>query len=165
MTAAAGHWWWVIPLASFLGGGVVAWGLGLFFTYLIAQPVISVCLDKSKGSTGITPLLVKLEEKGEWTFSHNVRYLRLRIENTGLSSVRDCCGLITGLKKHTADKGQVVPPQEVFHLGWAHHTESRMRDIPRGRLLLHGYRHIRPTLADATSSAVCRLSNIAVSVL
>ena len=117
---------------------MTAWGLGLFVTYLVRHPVISVCLDNNKGCTGITPLVELQEQTDEEgrrvqvaRFLHDVRYFRLRVENPGLASIKDCCGLITRLKKRTAH-GETVPPQEVFHLGWAHHTQSRMRDIPRG---------------------------------
>jgi hypothetical protein len=78
--------------------------------------------------------LYKLDEDGKPTdqYSHEARYLRLHIENTGLSSIRDCCGLITKITKHTADKGQIIRPQEVIYLGWSHYPESKTRDIPRG---------------------------------
>jgi hypothetical protein len=122
-----------IAILAFAGGSVMAAGITAFVKHCIFHPVISVCLDRRKGCTGRVPLY-KLDEKGQLTgqYSHDAQYLRLRIENTGLSSIRDCCGLITGLTKHTADKGQVVPPQEVFYLGWAHHSESKTRNIPRG---------------------------------
>jgi hypothetical protein len=116
---------WVAILA-FAGGSLSAAAIGAFVKHCIFHPVISVCLDRKKGCTGQVPLYIGTQ------YSHEARYLRLRIENTGLSSIKDCCGLITGLTKHTADKGQTVPPQEVFYLGWAHNPESRMRDIPRG---------------------------------
>jgi hypothetical protein len=117
---------WVAVIA-FAGGSVAAAGVTAFVKHCVFHPVISVCLDRRKGCTGQVPLYTPTGQ-----YSHEARYLRLRIENTGLSSIRDCCGLITGLAKHTADKGTSVPPQEVFHLGWSHHPESRTRDIPRG---------------------------------
>jgi len=120
MTAVADHWWWVIPLASFLGGGVTAWGLGLFVTYLVRHPVISVCLDNNKGCTGITPLVELQEQTDEEgrrvqvaRFLHDVRYFRLRVENPGLASIKDCCGLITGIKKRTAH-GRLFHPKRYF---------------------------------------------------
>ena len=41
--------------------------------------------------------------------SHPARYLRLQIENAGLSSIKDCSGYITKITKRT-DKGQSPPP-------------------------------------------------------
>src|SRR5947207_1453515 len=75
----ADQWWWVIPVAGFLGGGVTAWGIGFFVTHLVRHPVISVCLDKNKGCTGVAPL-VRVEKKGDFyevRHLYDVRYLRL----------------------------------------------------------------------------------------
>jgi hypothetical protein len=55
---------------------------------------------------------------------------RLHVENTGFSTIKDCCGYIIRLTKRTS-KGQIVPHQEVLDLGWAH-KNTNPRDIPRG---------------------------------
>jgi hypothetical protein len=117
-------------LVAFLGGGVTAWGLGLFVTHWILHPVIGVHLDEKKGSYGPVPLY-KQDKDGNQTHSHDGRYLRLYVENTGLSSVKDCCGFITKITKST-NKGETTPRSEVLDLGWSHHGHSRTRSIPRG---------------------------------
>jgi hypothetical protein len=115
---------------SFLGGGVIAWGVGLIWTHWIMRPVVSVRLDEKRGCYGPTQVFVTHED-GRQTYSYDVRFLRLLVENTGLSSIKDCCGYITKLTKRT-DKGDVVPKQEIISLGWAHHAHSSARSIPRG---------------------------------
>jgi hypothetical protein len=61
--------------------------------------------------------LYKLDERGRPTgqYSHDARYVRLRIENTGLSSIRDCCGLTTELAKYTPPtKARLFPLRRFF---------------------------------------------------
>ena len=58
------------------------------------------------------------------------KYLRLVIENTGKSSVKDCSGYITKISK--SSEGRPIPPeQEVLQLGWSHKSVDP-RSIPRG---------------------------------
>jgi hypothetical protein len=119
-----------IALLAFAGGSLMATSLSAFVTHLLFHPVISVRLDERKGSYGIVPLY-KPGLDGSPAFSHDARFLRLHIENTGYSSVKACSGYITKLTKHT-DKGQDIPTEEILDLGWAHHGHSNTRDIPRG---------------------------------
>lgn len=118
-------------VTGFLGGSVVAWTLNQVVTHGIMRPVISVNLDEKRGCYGPTELLVT-DKDGEQT-SHSVRFLRLLVENTGLSSIKDCCGYITKLTKRTGkEEEEIVPKQEIIDLGWAHHAHSSARSIPRG---------------------------------
>ena len=71
------------------------------------------------------------DKQGNVIDNPQARYFRLHVENTGLSSVKDCCGFMTKLTRHT-DKGQTIPVEEILDLGWAHHPNSNTRDIPRG---------------------------------
>ena len=86
------------PLASFLGGGVAAWGIGFIVTNWIRQPVISVQLDAAKGSHAEAKDYW-LNSEGKITHTTDARYLRLHIENTGLSTVKDCSGYITKIRR------------------------------------------------------------------
>lgn len=97
-----------------------------FATHCLFHPVISVRLDEKRGSYGSVPLVDRVTGQQ----SHQAKYLRLHVENTGFSTIKDCCGYIIRLTKRTS-KGQIVPHQEVLDLGWAH-KNTNPRDIPRG---------------------------------
>jgi hypothetical protein len=58
------------------------------------------------------------------------RYLRLKVANTGLSSIKACSGYIIGITKH-ASGTKTISQQEVVTLGWANHGLGA-RDLPRG---------------------------------
>jgi hypothetical protein len=118
-------------LIGFVGGSLAAAAISAFVEHCIFHPVISVCLDREKGSYGPVPFYTKPDEQGRKTHTHDGRYLRLRIENTGLSSIKDCCGVITQFTKRTAT-GTSSPQTEVIDLGWSHYDRSNMRNIPRG---------------------------------
>jgi hypothetical protein len=94
MAAAAADWWWVIPLASFLGGGVVAWGLQSLIANWITHPIISVRLDESKGSTGEVTVTT-VDNQDNVISRHQAKDIRLHVENTGRSTIKDCSGYIT----------------------------------------------------------------------
>jgi len=118
-------------ILAFAGGSLVATVISAFVKHCIFYPVISVSLDRKKGSYGPVPFYTNPDENGKQTYSHEGRYLRLRIENTGYASIKDCCGLITEIAKSTSTT--VSSPQpEVIDLGWSHHSESKTRNIPRG---------------------------------
>lgn len=113
-------------LISFLGGGMAAWGVGQFWTHRIVHPVISVRLDQRSGCLGTMPLYENN------TYLHDAKFIRLFVENTGLSTIKDCCGYITKVAKLT-DTEWHSPNQEIFTLGWAYYPPgSTARSIPRG---------------------------------
>jgi hypothetical protein len=119
-----------VALLAFAGGSLMAAVISAFVKHFIFHPVISVRLDEKSGSYGSVTLL-HLDNQGRPAgSSHQARYLRLRVENTGLSTIKDCGGYITKLTKRTA-KGQVFPHEETLDLGWAH-KNTNARDIPRG---------------------------------
>ena len=137
-------------IMSFLGGGVIAWGLGLLWTHMIVRPVISVRLDDKRGCSGTMPIFTNIDGKQE---RYDAKFIRLQVENTGLSTIKDCCGYITKLTKRT-DTGNVIQQEAVFPLGWAYHPHSDARNIPPGvffymdvvqlHLFQTGERELRP---------------------
>ena len=56
------------------------------------------------------------------------------IENTGLSSIKNCCAFVTKIGKRNAQGKCPPPPVEVIDLGWAHRERAKynLRDIPQG---------------------------------
>jgi hypothetical protein len=128
---AAGEWWWVIPLVSFIGGSVAAWGLQSLVANWITHPVISVRLDNSKGSTGEVTVNL-FDRDGKLVGQHQAKYIRLHVENTGLSTIKNCSGYITKLTR-TVGGQRTGDESEVLDLGWAHKQSSNnTRDIPSG---------------------------------
>lgn len=108
---------WIGPLSSFVGGGVVAWGIGYFVKDYLLRPVISARIVDKRGCYVTNPV-------------DGAKYLRLLVENMGRSSIKECSGYITEITKH----GEGVTSrtqQEVLDLGWSHHP-PRARNIPRG---------------------------------
>jgi hypothetical protein len=100
-----------------------------FVKYWCAHPVISVLfLGAESGSYG--PMTVYAQDNQQNAIGFPARYLRLKVENTGLSSIKACSGYIIGITKH-ASGTQTISKQEVVTLGWANHGMGA-RDIPRG---------------------------------
>jgi hypothetical protein len=105
-----------------MGGGLAAWAISSFVTYWILHPVISARLLEKKGCY-VTSGIGNPEQ-------YKAKYLRLLVENTGQSSVKDCSGYIIKISK--SPEGTAVPPeQEVLQLGWSHRSVDP-RNIPRG---------------------------------
>jgi hypothetical protein len=144
----------VIPLASFLGGGVVAWGLNFVVTRWIDYPIISVRLDEKKGSTGEVTV-TSFDNMGNVKEQHQAKFIRLHIENTGRSTIKDCCGYITKLTRTEPGAHATTNEGEVIDLGWAHHGHSSSRNIPPTAffhldvLTLHRKRCFAPILRRA----------------
>jgi hypothetical protein len=116
-------------LIGFLTGGLVTAALTAFVKYWIFHPLINVRLDDRKGSYGEVRIDLT-DDKGAKSICQ-AKYLRLHIENTGLSSIKDCCGYITKLTKIVGGQ-QTGSEQEVLDPGWSHHAQNTSRDIPRG---------------------------------
>jgi hypothetical protein len=83
-------------LIGFAGGSLMATIIGAFVTHLIFHPVISVRLDKRKGSYGDVPIdFTFTDEAGkERKERMPAKFLRLHVENTGRSSIKACSGYI-----------------------------------------------------------------------
>ena len=108
---------WIGLLSGFVGGSVAAWGLGFFVKDYLLRPVISARIVDQRGCYVTNPV-------------DGAKYLRLLVENTGLSSIKECSGYITKITKH--GEGVTSRTQkEVLDLGWSHHP-PRARSIPRG---------------------------------
>ena len=116
---------WIALLIAFVGGSLMATVISAFVKHCIFHPVISVRLDEKSGSYGATSLIYS-----DGTLDHQVRYFRLHVENTGLSSIKDCSGHITKITKRvrgTPSQAQL----DVVDLGWANKNKMTT-DIPRG---------------------------------
>ena len=127
---------WAPLLVAFAGGSLTATAISAIVKHLIVNPLISVRLDKKGGSYGRVTLYYR-DEKGNFRkddkgnlIDGEGRYFRLRVENTGLSAIKDCSGFITKLTKHPDTGKEEV--EEVIDLGWTSHEQSDTRDIPRG---------------------------------
>jgi hypothetical protein len=116
---------WIALLIAFVGGSLMATVISAFMKHCIFHPVISVRLDEKSGSYGPTSLIYP-----DGTLDHQVRYFRLHVENTGLSSIKDCSGHITEITKRVWGTPSQAP-LDVVDLGWANKNKMTT-DIPRG---------------------------------
>lgn len=112
---------WVGLLVGFLGGSVSSWGLGLIRSWWM-RPILSVRILENKGcyvttSRGNPP-------------THQAKFLRLRVENVGRSSVQSCTGYVTCIRKQGL-AADVHSEEEVLELNWAHGSAAA-RNIPPG---------------------------------
>jgi hypothetical protein len=131
---------WTGLLLAAATGGLAATLISAFAKYCVFHPVISVRLDAKKGSYVPTWFSPSSEERagaqallgsdGTVPNVSEVRYLRLHVENTGLSTIKNCSGYITKMTKR-ASGIESISKQEVVALGWAH-KGTEPRDIPRG---------------------------------
>jgi hypothetical protein len=107
----------------------MATAISAFVAHLIFHPVISVRLDGKKGCYG--PMTVyHFDDQKRLTGSHPAKYLRLHVENTGLSSIKSCSGYITKLTKRVGGL-QTASEEEVVDRVWSNYDRT-VRDIPRG---------------------------------
>ena len=115
---------------AFASGSVAAVFINAIGRYWIFQPVISVQLDSAAGSKYSTRVPPDSYEgdKDEGEFISNG--IRLRVENTGYSTIKDCCGFVTEMRRFKSGE-RAITRQEVVELSWAHKRDSRMRSIPR----------------------------------
>jgi hypothetical protein len=121
---------WTALLIAFVGGSLMATVISAFAKYCLFHPVISVRLDEKRGSYGAMEVLYLDPQQKPTGASFQARYLRLHVENTGFSSIKDCSGYITKITKRIPGT-QSVSEQEVVVLAWAH-KDTEARDIPRG---------------------------------
>jgi hypothetical protein len=91
------------------------------------RPIIQVRLDHQADCHGRTPLVSLQDGK----VVAQVMYLRLRIQNRGRTTIKDCLGNWVRIRVWSG--GKVFDfAHEVISRGWAHHPESKQRNIPRG---------------------------------
>src|SRR5258706_4740653 len=117
---------WTALLLAAGTGCLAATLISAFAKYYVFHPVISVRLDERRGSsTDVIDAIVVYSGGyiGPASVTHKARYLRLHVENTGLSSIKGCSGFITQMTKHLPGVKQ-VSRQEVVDLGWSHHTSE-----------------------------------------
>jgi hypothetical protein len=128
--AALGSWFFEaskgrVALVAFAGGSLMAAVISAFVKHCISHPVISVRLDERNGCYGLVPLYRGGQKASD------AKYFRLRIENTGFFSIKECSGYITKITKRVGAV-HTVSEEEVLDLGWPHHPDIHTRDIPRG---------------------------------
>jgi hypothetical protein len=121
---------WAQLLVAAATGGLAATVIAAFVKNWLVHPVISVLyLGEKSGSYG--PMTVYQRDNQQRVVgSFPARYLRLKVENTGFSSIKACSGYIIGITKY-AGAIKTNSEQEVVTLGWANHGLGA-RDIPRG---------------------------------
>ena len=132
---------WTALLIAFVGGSLMTAVISAFVKHCIFHPVISVRLDNESGSYGTTVVYQVLQQPEQLgghqlgpvqllTGGHQARYLRLHVENTGLSSIKDCSGHITKITKRVRGTPSQAP-LDVVDLGWVNKNKMTT-DIPRG---------------------------------
>jgi hypothetical protein len=126
-------------VSAFIGAAIA-----IFFRaaeHLILKPVISIIFDDKEGCYG-EATYCDFDNQQEWP----IWYVRLRVEKTGLSSIKDCCAFVTKITKRNADGECPPPPVEVIDLGWAHREKAKynVRDYTARYLLFCGRYHAAP---------------------
>jgi hypothetical protein len=108
----------VLGCISFAGGAVMA-ALVNKFTAFLGRPIISARLVEGAGCYVETQI-------GNPAPAGIGKFLRLRIENRGKSSLKDCQGYIIRIVKK--QHGQTISDsREVLDLGWAHQGPKPMQ--------------------------------------
>lgn len=113
------------------------------------RPVIRVRLDRTAGSYGSVPLIFNEGQPNRE--EREGRYFRLRVENAGRTTIKDCRGYLQGIRTQTT-AGVSNFDSEVVPRGWANFEETK-RDIPPGA---HFYLDVATLIlsADKKSSAL-----------
>jgi hypothetical protein len=111
--------------SSLVSGGVV---LRAFLSYW-KRPIICVRLDNTLGSYGSVPLTLKYcKDSKLFEEEREGRYLRLRVENTGRTTIKDCSGHLQGIRTQIGSQVANLD-SEVVPRGWANFDQKK-RDIP-----------------------------------
>jgi hypothetical protein len=112
-------------LVALLTGSVA---VGLYVKYW-TRPIVSVRLQPKRGCYDAVDIRFTDDKGNKGT--QPAKYLRLHVENTGRSTIKDCSGDAIRFCKRV-DGREKTGPRDVLSLGWAHYPESKKRDIPRG---------------------------------
>jgi hypothetical protein len=121
---AESAWTWLAPLLAVTV--VVPFAARVIHKFWV-RPIIQVRLDDQADCHGRTPLVSLRDGK----VVAQVMYLRLRIQNRGRTTIKDCLGNWVRIRVWSA--GKIFDfAHEVISRGWAHHPESKQRNIPRG---------------------------------
>src|SRR5947207_799818 len=90
------------PISAAFLGGAVAWGVISSIGKWWSRPIIRAELVRDAGC--YVPTQHINQKTGE--VHHEAKFLRLRIRNGGRSSIQDCSGFLTSIKKRRG--GQLV---------------------------------------------------------
>lgn len=120
----ASAWAWLAPLLAVTV--VVPFAARAIHKFWI-RPIIRVQLDGEADCHERTPLVSKQDQK----VVAQVMYLRLRVQNRGRTTIKDCFGNL--VRTTVWDGGGKVFDftREIHSRGWAHHPDSKQRNIPR----------------------------------
>jgi hypothetical protein len=91
------------------------------------RPIINVRLGKKAGSHG--PVLFRLPTGQDLP----VKYFRVLVKNTGLTTIKDCSGQLLKITRRVAGKTPEYFDSERYVFGWANYPQSDQRDIARGQ--------------------------------
>lgn len=91
------------------------------------RPIIRVQLDDEADCHQRTPLVSKQDGK----VAGQVMYLRLRIQNRGRTTIKDCFGNLVRMTVWDGGGKAFDFAREVIPLGWAQYPGSKQRNIPR----------------------------------
>src|SRR5262249_41072093 len=119
---------WIIPTLTFLGGSMATWLAGRAFEY-VTRPVITAQLVQGRGCYVTT-------RRGNPP-THDARFLRLLVENSGHSPIKNCSSYVVRIAK-TANNQIDDVQQEVLELNWSH-SDATPRSIPRGTFFSFRY--------------------------
>ena len=90
------------------------------------RPIIKVELSEEAGSYG--PVDAKLANAQGITGKGEVKYLRLRVTNAGLTKLKDCCGYLIKVTVRSS-KATKHFESDSYPLGWTNYPDSLARDI------------------------------------
>jgi hypothetical protein len=113
---------WLTLLITFLGGSMASFGVKALIDRR-NRPIIRARVVNGRGCYVTTG-------RGNPP-THQARFLRLIIENDGYSSIKDCKGYITAIRRIVNGSPMTVQ-QEVLELCWSVGDGARPRNIPRG---------------------------------
>ena len=128
----ASAWAWLSPawpwLAPLVAAPFVVPSLGRAIHKFWIRPIIRVKLDDAADCHAPTPLVSKQDQK---VVAH-VMYLRLRIQNRGQTTIKDCFGNLVRMTVWDSGGKVFDFARERYPLGWANHPSSKKLDIQRG---------------------------------
>jgi hypothetical protein len=111
-------WASAVSMSAVLSGAWAYWN----------RSIINVRLGKREGSHA--PVTVDIiNEKREKIAQVEAKHFRVRIKNAGLTTIKNCSGQLRRVIRRVAGDKPAAFDGDEYHLGWAHHSHSDMRDI------------------------------------
>ena len=123
---------------AFVSGSVGAVFVNAIARYWIFQPVISIQLNRAVGSaykTRVPPEVAEGDEKEGQFFSNGIR---LRIENTGFLTLKDCRGFVTRMRRLKAGQTVKSRARRLSNSVGLIRGKAELADISWRSILSHG---------------------------